>query len=187
MTRIVIVIGATAVGLLGLPGCGGGDGGSPGKVNYSVDNSKQVGQLTEAEAGVMCEQTMKAMEGAISKSDTCTLTGLLTAAFAGGDKAVCQEAYEECMNKPEEPEDEDDCKLDDEDSKLTDCTATVGEFEACINDTIAATSEAYEGLSCDTDVETLDSMGDNLEPASCKAIEKKCPGLAEEDEEVPQS
>jgi len=180
--RIATSVSMTMLWLACLPACGGGDS-SGGKVNYSVDDSKQVSQVSDAEAVAMCKQTMEALEKAVPKSASCTLSGLFVASLAGGDKKVCQETYDECMKKPDEPDDEDTCKLDDEDSKLTDCPVTVGEFEKCINDTIAAVHDVYDGLSCDTDPKSLEDIGDDLEPASCKAIEAKCPELAEDDEE----
>jgi len=75
-------------------------------------------------------------------------------------------------------EEEDDCKLDEDEEE---CDVTVAEAEECLNDNLAAMDDAYGSLSCSSD---LNAVKEPEKPASCKAIEDKCPALTEEEEET---
>lgn len=91
----------------------------------------------------------------------------------GTEKATCDAAYAECKKvvtitiKPRTCE------------KPKNCTATVAEIEACLNDQAKVQSGLIGNVpSCSTaDFKTFD--GEKLfeadDPASCAALEAKCP------------
>jgi hypothetical protein len=185
---------AACFGLI-IGACDSSDGGS--EIDLGSDD-KVASTLTEAEATAACKkvetQFAEGGDDTAQKHTICLTTGLFAKAFAGDDASVCQTAYDECMaaepGAPTGGDDEpgDDC--DDAAKDLENCNATLGEIEGCFNDLMAAQDAAYEGLlalSCNSTQEEIDALqedGDLEQPASCKALEDKCPGLMGEGRET---
>jgi hypothetical protein len=116
-----------------------------------------------------------------SQRFSCTFVGILTSAQADGDKvAACKTAFDACMSSPEEPDDsgEDSCAIDS--TKIKNCTTvTVAEVSACIRDMASAFKRAAAEVSCEKP-ESLEAAGGER-PASCKAVDEKCPALFDDD------
>jgi hypothetical protein len=187
MKRIALV--AAAMLFAGVMACDGGDDGGGSTVDLGND-STVASSLTPVEAEQKCELVQEKMEKVAESSDakhaTCLLSGVFAMAFGGDDPAVCQQTYDACMAQPLEQEDDgDDCK--DAYKDLENCTATLGEIEACMNDSIAAQKQAFaeiKKLNCSSTEEEFDALDDVFEDeeiASCKIVEQKCPGMVGED------
>ena len=114
------------------------------------------------------------------KDFTCRFSGFLAAALGGADtdaaaRAACKAAYDECAAAPAETTEK--C------SKPTGmCTATVGELEACANDSTKAVEQLTNSIPSCAELTLADLMdsggGDDMtpeDPASCKTVETKCP------------
>ncbi|MBM4353241.1 MAG: hypothetical protein FJ109_05500 [Deltaproteobacteria bacterium] len=188
-TVVLVVIGVV---LLGLTACGGGGGGGGTTVNLG-DDGKVASTMTEAEAENACKavsaQMWRSEGNAGGKHVTCLAVGSFAKAAANDDVKACQDAYDACMAKPDE-ESGDDCgdAFDD----LTDCKATLGEIEDCMNDQVAAIEEAFaeaKKVNCSSTEEEFKVLGDLFETdeeptAACKLVEEKCPSMVEDDEQT---
>ena len=199
MRRYLMALLVAACFGLGLAACDSSDGGSS-EIDLG-DDDKVASGLSEAEAASLCEEVEKKaaafVDNESSKHQTCLMAGLFTKAFAGDSVEACQEAYDQCMaaepgeevGGDDQPGDEvggddqpgDDCGSAHED--LEDCDATLGELEACMNDSQAKQQDAADqvkSLTCSStseDAEALQGDSEYEEPASCKALEEKCPGM----------
>jgi hypothetical protein len=171
-------------GLL-LGACGGDD--SNAKFSSGLDPSKTPATLSPAERAALCGKVDSFLPSVMSKADLCKISGMMGAMFGmmgGGDlKALCTAAYDACMNEPTEPTDPSDTESCSQ--GMSTCTATIGEIETCLND-IASTTQAEMAKipSCSqitasslTSVATSTSTSTN--PASCTALEAKCPDMGE--------
>lgn len=145
-----------------------------------LPQDKPVNTLTDDEAKQLCEELQKDEAGL--ESFSCKLSGILAVVFSGADtdakaQAACKAAYDECVAGLMTSTGSCDAG-----AVNGDCTATVAELEACMNDSKAAVEAASTQIpSCDTITlkdlmsgDTTPSMEDS--PASCKVIEMKCPG-----------
>ncbi|WP_437833325.1 hypothetical protein [Sorangium sp. So ce1153] len=165
MTRMKL-LGFLMAGLA-LVACGDDEVGNGGETGNELDG-KQLGALTAAEADEVCDGLRGRFE-AISKEDMCEATAAVLASVLGLE---CEEIKPECISAPEEPdqpEELDSCGA----SEFAGCTATVAETRACI----AAMASTVEAVTCESDIATL------AKPAECAALDEKCPGLFEDEEE----
>lgn len=164
--------------------CGGGsdDGGN---FSTGLDGSKQVSDLSDSDFKKVCDAEEKWASSVLSEQEAkefgCQLTAFATAAFAGagGDaaqlKMACKAAYDACLKQPPPssmmPSTMKMC------NKPANCTATVAEIEACYTDSAASLEMLKQALTCDALANT--SMPPAIqEPASCKTLDMKCPGLS---------
>lgn len=194
MTLRVMFVGLCAVALAagcdsddggsGTPSGGGGSGsGSAPKVSHDVDTSKNIESLSDSEVQALCEAYEDAVSGLVTKEVSCKIGALAAAAFGGAE--ACDAAYQQCLSQPgEAPSGIDNtCQIDED--KVADCPdVTVGEMEACMNDAIALSNQAYaalDDLSCEDGLSGTEGLSglDAETPASCKTIQDKCPELME--------
>lgn len=153
-----------------LAACGGGDGGGSG-----VDGTKTVSTLTDAEIIQVCEYA----EGLINESHLdsveCYVESILGSQNGDGD---CQTMYDACIAGLEPDTDPSDCATAATDP-LPDCGSmvTLSEVETCLK----AEASQLNGVSvnCSTPVSELENLFELPEPASCVALEEKCPGLVD--------
>lgn len=168
-------------------------GGGSGSVT-TLDSSKQAGSLSDAEKTQYCKDVNAYNAAAISEADTkkvACFSAVASTIFLGGTppkddaelRSKCKTAYQECLAKPVEKADAgatvDDCK--DAVKDLANCTATVGELNTCVADRAAAGKSYFAKVDSACDGLSLDGgsgLDKELEdPASCKAVEAKCPNL----------
>jgi hypothetical protein len=170
--------GASNDGQGGAPG----DGSTPPAVDFGVPAAKKLSELTPAETAQLCEEAEALVDTSGLQKDmkefTCKLAGITATMMAEGDsdadlQKACKAAYDECMAEPADDEPAESCEFEE-----TTCSATVGELESCMNDSLEMIGEIKSKLpSCDkvTKESVGDVMGDlfTLEPSeSCKALEK---------------
>jgi hypothetical protein len=121
------------------------------------------------------------MAPAMSSAE-CIGAGLTAAAMArmGTDvtdedlQAACSEAYDSCMAEPTQP---DPCTPPE-----GECTATVDEVEACINDSVALVEGMMAQFPACSELTAAGLMsmqdpGEPADPPSCVAAQEKCPSL----------
>jgi hypothetical protein len=162
-----------AVTLLGSVACGGDDEGSTG-VKSGLDESKPLNTLTSAEVEQLGKALAREMEESGFQEGICVLTGLLAEAVlrqAGVDGPSCEESAKTCLDdtKETEPPNPD---------LFADCTATVGQYQACANAMSGVLKELFSGLTCDTnpqDAPQIDASSFQVE--ECEVIKTKCPTL----------
>ncbi len=179
-----------AVAAATVAGCSddGGDGdGNGGSATTGVSSSKTLTSLTESEQQRVCEYM--ASKVSYSVEDTCKMMGVMTAGLTIGVgtttdadlRQACQAGYDGCLQSESASEEpvEETCEPID-----ASCTATVGELEACMQDTSRILDEFFaEVPACSaltaayfqqstSEAETLPSMEDS---AACATLEQKCP------------
>lgn len=161
----------------GSSGSGSGTGGSgSGSVDSGAPEGTPANELTDAQVTALCESMGKAAQtalGADAQEATCGFTAYFVASLTpeGDAAAACQTAYDECLREPTDTTQEECTKPSES------CTATVGEIEACLNDSLAQVKKLLSGLpGCEDvgkDVGTP-SLG-GTSPPSCQVVQEKCP------------
>jgi hypothetical protein len=104
---------------------------------------------------------------------------LLVEAFQEGD--CNDERVERCVSAALADVEQESCTQQvAEDPLPVDCTATVGEYRQCVDDTFEAMA-ALGSLTCELQDGT--PIDGDPNPASCATVEQKCPGWMDDDEE----
>jgi hypothetical protein len=196
---------------LGL-GCGGDDGG--GGVSTGLPQDQKLSELDEDELMTACEAVSDSLENVISDEESqridCTAASIAGSVVMvngkpQGDVAKCKQLVDECLaagpdssgNGSDDPIDTDlgaedrDCTTDDTAEQFEGCSATVGEYESCLNAALAKINQLFSAIDCDAlkDLEEVqDTFSGGFEIDSlpeCKPIADKCPkiNLSGDDEE----
>lgn len=170
-----LAIGFAVVGTLFSLACDSDDegGGGSGTFNTSVGSSKTIDKLSSAESAQFCKDA-EAWADSFSKSigpKFCKVAGLLT-----DSKAECEKTVSDCVKEVSVPDESTGMCMPPEN-----CTATVGEVEKCLNDTVTTLNSFLDKFP--TCAQIADGSGsvplsEPAQPASCKAIEKTCPDVA---------
>jgi hypothetical protein len=186
-TQMVVLFGSM-VGVL-LAGCGDD---KPSRLSTGVDGSKPLGGTTPAEADAICKSTQtwakQAFAAEKQKELTCRISSIGVAAagtLAGGGQAgndaqlrmACKTAYDQCMTAPATDPSSNPAMCQGFPSS---CTATVAEYEACLNDVPPFVDQTVAMLpTCET-VSQLSLLSllavANTLPPSCKTFQMKCGG-----------
>jgi hypothetical protein len=170
---------------LALPACAAEDRG-PGRYASGFDGDRPLGGLTASELARMCKSVQSWATAAIPLAKRETLicrSGALAAALlsdprggTSGLRAACERTYTGCLQQTENVPAAVTCP-----SPGPDCTATIAEYEACLNDFPASFDRAIEAVpSCD-DL-TLGSLlqtglsSRSILPPSCETYQQRCPG-----------
>lgn len=171
-----------ALALLFPLACGDDDGSSepaaPFESTSVADEQKVASDLSAEELTAFCDELATYFDSQISeaalKRMSCTVFAF---AFSGGDSSACNQAAQACIEDATVQPDEDQVSCNQ--SELADCSATIAELEACFTDATTLVKQLSGRVSCSMSAATLESLGDK--PASCAAVEAKCPNLAVED------
>ncbi len=175
----------SALTLVAMPACEedgssseGGNGGGGGSLEPSVDESKPIDELDESEEQELCEEAGRYAASQIEPIRDelgCMTVALIAGVGLGGDfdSAGCQQAYDDCLANPPEalPGEMTTCDF----SQSGECDATVGDYVACFEESIAITRSLVDSFSCDAEGGGISEPADS--PA-CDALNEKCPGLA---------
>jgi hypothetical protein len=199
MIRVTIGCFAVGVALLAA-GCGGsssspGGTGSSSGFTTTVPSSQQLGSLSDADEQKLCMEldtylNSSNFTGSIIEF-SCRTTGLLAATLSpdqttSGLQSSCKMAYDECLNgdagsaTTSPPDTSAMCA-----SKPTSaCMATVGQLQACLNDTFNVLKSSTNSVpacssltpsTLESALKALPSDENTTEPASCNTVEKECP------------
>jgi hypothetical protein len=181
-----------ALGLLApvlLVGACGDDG--PGRLSTGVDGTKPLGMVTPAEADQICKRSQTWIAKAVAEDKQrqlgCRVAGLVAAVAGsglggggggGGDaqlQAACKMASDTClmMAPTTNPTMPASCQ-----SFPAGCTATVAEYEACLNDIPPTVDMTLTALPTCDKVTTLGLLSlaglANSIPMSCRTFQMKC-------------
>jgi len=161
-------------------GCDSGDDDDGGTVKAGTvelgSDEAEVSTLGADDVAAVCDKYEEAGAEVALKLG-CGILGSF--ALMEGSKEDCEAAVDACMAGAEEGESE--CLINED--KLADCTATIGEIEACMNATLKVTEEAANAVSCalPTDLTTGGGEGGEAQTiASCDTVKEKCPDLMTE-------
>jgi hypothetical protein len=147
-------------------GCGGGG------FNSRVDGSKQLEDISADEAKQLCEDANDYADSTIGSAELekygCSVAAIYTGAGSVDDpKGDCQTAYDACIANP--PGNTTSCDM----ATSPPCTATVDDYEKCIEETAAAIEDFVSSFSCDK-VDELKDKTNPLQGAVCKKVSDTC-------------
>ncbi len=144
-----------------------------------LNADKNLNDLSADEKKSGCESLVEYSEKKISEDDVkrlaCITVAVLDVAF-GGSEESCNSTYDQCLQEATATQDGNtSCELEGD---IT-CTATVEEYEACVDERIDATLELIKSFSC---AELVKMSGEEPAPEGedeslCSALAQKCPGL----------
>ena len=187
--------GTAGSGNPGTAGSGGGSSAGSGSSMAGASNSstgtfssglpgdKVLGTLTDDESAALCKKISDSFADGttVAKSVedfTCRFSSILSALFMtpatdAALQAQCKSMYDTCIAGPSTST--ETCKKPD-----ATCTATVAEYDACVNDQLKALSQLGNILpTCDkitlASASTLLTGSGTETPASCQTVETKCP------------
>jgi hypothetical protein len=146
-----------------------------------VDKEHTAGDLNNAEVQSLCSWAATSYEALLRKDlqETCTLF----AGGFGGSPAECSLIVEGCVQEFEAvglpPTDSSSCSRD-----LADCTATVGEIEACLEQQYAALDVLLGAVSCEGGLPAEVEEAYAQVPAACLVVQAKCPAMFEDEPPV---
>jgi len=169
----------------------GGSGGSSaagapatnsGSYSSGLPGDKVLGSLTDDEAAGLCKKLSDYFsdDGPVGKNIEdvgCRFSSLLTALFTNPPtdaalQASCKASYDTCVAVPSTTS--ETCTKPD-----AACTATVAEYDACVNDELGALNQLLGSApSCDevTLASASNPLADAPQPtAACQKIQSKCP------------
>lgn len=163
-------------------GTAGSGTGSGGDFDTGLPTDKPIATLTDAEIAGLCSKFddfySKGTVATNLKNFSCSFAGFIAAALGGADsdaaaRALCKTAYDGCIAAPGETTSE--CK-----KPSAECTATVGEVEACANDSAKYLAQLGDVFPSCAELTLADLMdgGDVMtpdEPSSCTTLDMKCP------------
>jgi hypothetical protein len=167
-------------------GCDSGDGGESAAFSTGLPSSSVLGDLTADEAVLLCEAAVtmyEEVEALNQAMDPCLGEGL-SAKFGGDNEtATCEAAVSDCQAAgAAEPRPEiggtdgpPTCDPEGITNDLEGCTATVGDFEACTNATLAMFNEMQAVFTCEMTLDQAMSMqdmdGDDAMPSECDVLQ----------------
>jgi hypothetical protein len=160
-----------------------GDGAGSGKFASGLDGERALVDLTAKEAAKLCMGVQGWANQAIPLTKremlVCKSGALVAVALDGKPgrlQMICEETYDRCLEHSAMAPAAVACP-----SPGPDCTATVADYEECVNDFPASFDRAVTALpSCD--MLTLDAIYRSsiaaalFLPPSCMAFQRKCPG-----------
>ncbi|HET7543842.1 MAG TPA: hypothetical protein VFK05_28415 [Polyangiaceae bacterium] len=156
--------------IAGAPGSAGQSTGGPA----DTGGGTKLSQITsDAQALAVCNRIKDAFSDAELKKmvqGSCAITGQTGAASQQG---TCEELQAECTaHTPLPSTDDGSCTAED----IPDCDdVTVDEYVACTRAVMAGGIEFLSGISCETDLESLETPAT---PSVCKAPFARCPDYA---------
>jgi hypothetical protein len=175
--------------VLGLGLAGGCVEKDSGGIVTTVNESKPLNDLDENEQQDLCEDVQAWAEDNLNEKlfqRIDCISDAVEAATAGGggiDEAACQNAYSDCLNQPYEGEidfSEAECNPD----AFPSCDIAVGEYLACAEDSVALLNNLLNSFSCGN-LEEFAQQEEPEYPASCQALEQRCPEWFGPEEDPP--
>jgi hypothetical protein len=168
----------------------GSDSGSSG-VQSGVDPAKPADMASAADAQKVCSAiaSYAAMQlnGDLARRTLCLeLTAVPASTGKAPTVAECNDSVQRCLGMTQgssaQPRNTNTVGCVGGTTVPPNCTATVGEIQACATAAIDATSNYFNGLTCDLWGLPPAEAQARIQatpptPASCTAIQQKCPGL----------
>lgn len=152
----------------------GAGAGSAGAGQTQTPNGTKLSEIkTDAQALTVCNRIRDSFSDADLKQmvqGSCAITGLTGAASRLG---TCEELQADCAAETPLPSTDDgSCTADD----IPDCdNVTVDEYVACMRATMQIGIEYLSGISCDTDLQSLEAPPT---ASACKQPFARCPEFA---------
>ena len=172
-------------------GCHSSSPANLGGFQSSLPADTQLDQLSTGQIQTFCTEldNFETSSGEVMDSEqlTCLLAGFLAAEFSAAPQtrasvdAACTTAYNQCLAQATSTPATFNCPSM---SALSGCTATVGEYAACLNDATKVEAQQLQSIpTCaDLTVADLTSSSGPVQmpplPQSCQTFNAKCPAAA---------
>jgi hypothetical protein len=187
--RRTIVVAGCCAGLAGA--CGGGGGGS--SVDTGLSETRLLSDVTPEEATNACEAIERSFTTRLSPETIVRAVCEMFGAVFTQNAADCRTMADTCVQDAEngdgdisldELRQDFDCETESVGDDLEGCSATVGDLEACFEDTISLMESTLTRFSCQdagtltqADREAMEGFGDLEPPASCQVLSEQCPSF----------
>jgi hypothetical protein len=196
MKKTILTFAVMAVyGPMAVLACSSSSSSGGGGSVSSIDPAKQAGSLSDSEKTQYCKDANAYLASQINETDSkkaACFSQAFSSIYLGGTppkddaelQSKCKTAYDECLSKPLDKGDagstSDDCATATK--EYANCTATVGEINTCLQDTATQLKTLYATFDSACSKAQLDggglpTQGNTDQPASCKAVSAKCPGV----------
>jgi hypothetical protein len=196
ITRVLDRLALSAATVVFAASCGGGDESRASfPVESGVTPTRPLTALTLDEKLALCDAvattTIAFLESDVSAQHLCTLAGALESTTLAGedsaqalDERACERTRTECLALPAaEPATRPDCTTRTWSVETT-CTATVADYQGCLEQLFETVNYAWESTTCKTFIArhskgALPGAGEleAAQVASCARIQRECPGL----------
>jgi len=146
----------------------------------ALANETVVNGLDATGRTALCAEVTQWYATQVSVAQTKRLTCYSFAlAFTEGSSQACNQFASECLASEEDGDIEVTADVTCDDQRLGDCTATVGELEACFTDGATRLRQVAGAISCSSTASTLSDLDTPI--TSCETIKAKCPGLFDDE------
>jgi hypothetical protein len=174
-------------GFFAAVGCGGDDdedGAGAGSLESGVAEAKPVGELSSAETDHLCKAFHDYAGAAfMAREEDILRVGCTMALFFSSlDAETCEARVDECVAQATETSEPEVSPVScaPTGQNFGSCTATVGELEACMKESIDTGLEVLLALDCQRLIEAVRQGAAMpgtapLSPA-CQVVARKCPG-----------
>lgn len=156
---------------------------APADLSMSVSGTEDatlLGDLSEEQAVLLCEAQAAYLASQISEEQAqrivCISSAIFGSAFSEEGRS-CDEVYNACLAGGSTVEEEEEgCA--DAGSQIAECSATIGELEACMKEQ-AETLREFASLTCADLDDSTPIMSDESTSAesACTALSEACPSL----------
>lgn len=160
--------------LLGSIACGSkDDSNGPTRVESGIDDSKPLNTLTPTEVEQLATAVMQTMLDSQIIERLCVASALFGEEVANqteAEVASCEELTNTCLEGITTGSTTQDPTV------LANCTATVGQYEACLNAVLGLAQNLLGGLSCDSAPQARPTVDlSTLETKECETFVQLCP------------
>lgn len=184
LNRALMVVTSALVITSLAAGCGGDDDDSGGDVSTGIAPSTLLSNVSAEDSANACQRLAAGFERALPEETLFRAICTLFAASSTETQAACEDARDACLDDASTPGSETMTALDstglefecDGNASLSECTGgTVGDVEACFNDTLDLLDATLGQISCaQAGMIDFETFGQGIEsPASCDPVQ--CP------------
>jgi hypothetical protein len=184
LNRALMVVTSALVITSLAAGCGGDDDDSGGDVSTGLAPSTLLSDVSDQDAASACQRLQSGFERSFPEAELTRAFCTVVAATATETEAACEALRDDCIDEANTNGSDTMMALEDSgleldcdgDSTLSECTGgTVGDLEACFNDTLDLLDATLSQFSCaQAGMVDMESFGADVEePASCAAVQ--CP------------
>lgn len=164
----------------------GSGGNTPGVVDSGVDDSKPLSMVTSEELTQIAQSQAAAVDVSAYIDMSCKLVGVFTVALSAGDMPptedmirACNDSYNQCKSQTEHMVDMVDLSMLEtvevptDTSALAECNVTVGEYEACLTESLALAFSLFDNLTCENPALMVEAT-EVMVPAACETFQTNC-------------
>lgn len=166
----------------------GSGGNTPRVVDSGVDDSKPLSMVTSEELTQIARSQAAAVDVSAYIDMSCKLLGVFTVALSAGDMPPteemireCNDSYNQCKSQAEQSQGQamvdlsmlETVEVPADTSALAECNVTVGEYEACLTESLALAFSLFDDLTCENPGLMVEAT-EVMVPAACETFQTNC-------------